>query len=515
MHYVFAPFSLYPGRAELFGADGLVHVEPKAFALLSLLVEHHDRVVSCEEMIEVIWGGRFVSDAAVSTALKSARKALGDDGERQAYIRTVHGTGHRFVAEVERRVDASLVVPPDEALPEPTDRRPTIAVLPFVQNADEAVRLGDGLADEIISSLARLRWLRVIARESSFRFRRDEVDLAGMRRILGAGYVLSGRVELAAGRLHVSVTLIETQSGSVVWADRISPSLDDLHLARQEITTAVIGALDLQISQAEAATARTKSTEMLDAWGAYHLGMSHVLRFNAHDNTIAVGLFERATRLVPDFATAFAARAFALQQEASQAFTADTAPVIAEMRRMAERAVDLDPFDPFANMVMGRVHQVSGQPDEGLCWYDRAIDVSPNFVKGHYARGITDMLAGRTNQAHAGIDTSMHLSPMDPLLGLMLTFKAMSHFVDGNLDLALDWSRKAVRCNQVHYLVLTSAALVHHAAGETVEAARWATHLRTLRPDATVEPYFLSMPFANADTTSVVRKALHDLGIPD
>ncbi|MFN5998979.1 MAG: winged helix-turn-helix domain-containing tetratricopeptide repeat protein [Paracoccaceae bacterium] len=515
MHYVFAPFSLYPGRAELFGADGLVHVEPKAFALLSLLVEHHDRVVSREEMIEVIWGGRFVSDAAVSTALRSARKALGDDGERQAYIRTVHGTGHRFVAEVVRRVDASLVVPPDEALPEPTDRRPTIAVLPFVQNADEAVRLGDGLADEIISSLARLRWLRVIARESSFRFRRDEVDLAGMRRILGAGYVLSGRVELAAGRLHVSVTLIETQSGSVVWADRISPSLDDLHLARQEITTAVIGALDLQISQAEAATARTKSTEMLDAWGAYHLGMSHLVRFNARDNTIAEGLFERATLMDPNFATAFAGRAFALQQEATQGFKKDATPALAEMRRVAERAVELDPYDPFANMVMGRVLQFTGQPDDGLFWYDRSIDVSPNFVKGHYARGITDMLAGRTQEAHAGVDTSMHLSPMDPLLGLMLTFKSLSYFVDGKLDLALEWSRKAVRSNQVHYLILTTAAMVSQLAGDTVDARRWASRLRELRPDATIAPYFLSMNFANPDIRALVRRTLHDLGIPD
>ncbi|MBL9051487.1 MAG: winged helix-turn-helix domain-containing protein [Tabrizicola sp.] len=515
MHYVFGAYSLYPDRAELTGPDGTVRLEPKAFAILRLLVENHDRVVSREEMIEVIWGGRFISDAAVSTALKFARKAVGDDGERQTMIRTIHGLGHRFVASVDRRVDATTLVRAVEPAPEQTDRRPTIAVLPFAQAASDAMQVGDGLADEIITSLARMRWLRVVARDSTFRFRQDGIDLVGLRRVLGAGYALNGRVELVAGRLNVTVTLIETQSGSVIWADRISPRLDDLHLARQEITTAVIGALDLQISQAEAATARTKSTEMLDAWGAYHLGMSHLLRFNARDNTIAEGLFERATLMDPNFATAFAGRAFALQQEASQAFTSNTAPVIAEMRKMAERAVELDPFDPFANMVMGRVHQISGKPDDGLFWYDRAVEVSPNFVKGHYARGMTDMLAGRTSLAHAGLDTSIHLSPMDPLLGLMLTFKAMSFFVDGKLDQAQHWIQIAVRCNQVHYLILTSPAVVNHAAGKTEEAKRWATHLRNLRPDATVEPYFLSMNFANADTRSVVRNALHALGIPD
>lgn len=515
MHHVFGPYALYPDRAELVGPEGPVRLEPKAYAVLRLLVEHHDRVVSREEMIEVVWGGRFISDAAVSTALKFARKAVGDDGDRQAMIRTIHGLGHRFVAPVDRRVDATTLVQAVEPAPEQADRRPTIAILPFSQALGEAVQVGDGLADEIISSLSRLRWLRVIARESTFRFRQDGIDLEGLRRVLGAGYALSGRVELVAGRLNVSVTLIETGAGSVIWADRFSPSLDDLHLARQEITAAVIGALDLQISQAEAATARTKSTEMLDAWGAYHLGMSHLLRFNARDNTIAEGLFERATLMDPNFATAFAGRAFALQQEASQGFMADATPALAEMRRMAERAVELDPFDPFANMVMGRVNHIGGRSEDGLFWYERAIEVSPNFAKGHYARSHLDLLVGRTDQARAGVETSMHLSPMDPLLGLMLTFKSLSYFVDGKMDLALEWSRKAVRSNQVHYLVLTTAAMVSQLAGDPVEAARWATRLRELRPDATIAPYFLSNNFANSQIRDLVQRTLRDLGIPD
>jgi Tfp pilus assembly protein PilF len=359
-----------------------------------------------------------------------------------------------------------------------------------------------------------LRWLRVIARDSTFRFRQDGLDLGGLRRVLGAGYALAGRVELAFGRMNVTVTLIETQSGSVVWSDRISPALDDLHLARQEITAAVIGALDLQISQAEAATARTRSTEMLDAWGAYHLGMSHVLRFNAQDNAIAEDLFERAIRLDPNFATAYAGRAFALQQESTQGFMRDSAPAMAEMRRMAERAVELDPFDPFANMVMGRYRHITGQPVDGLFWYERAIEVSPNFVKGHYARSHIDMLAGRTDRSRAGLEASMQLSPMDPLLSLMLTFKALSFFVDGKMDLARDWSQKAVRSNQVHYLVLATAAVLNQVAGDTVEATRWATHLRSLRPDATAAPYLRAMRFADADKRALVHQSLHDLGIP-
>ena len=165
MHFVFGSYSLHPDRAEVTEPAGPVRMEPNAYAVLRHLVENHDRVVSREELIEVVWAGRFISDTAVSTALKFARKAVGDDGERQQMIRTLHGLGHRFVAPVQRRVDATTLVQPERVEPDRDERRPTIAVLPFAQGAGEAVQIGDGLSDEIIASLSRLRWLRVIARE--------------------------------------------------------------------------------------------------------------------------------------------------------------------------------------------------------------------------------------------------------------------------------------------------------------------------------------------------------------
>ena len=244
--------------------------------------------------------------------------------------------------------------------------------------------------------------------------------------------------------------------------------------------------------------------------------MSHVLRFNARDNAIADGMFARAIALDPHFATAFAGRAFALQQEASQGFSKDAAPAIAELQRMAERAVELDPFDPFANMVMGRFHHIAaGRPEDGLFWYDRSVEVSPNFAKGHYARGHTDVVMGRTDRARVGLDTFLQLSPMDPLLALMQTFKSVSFLVDGKHDLARDWIQKATRNNQVHYLVLTTAAVVNHIAGDRVEAIRWATHLQSLRPDATATPFFTSFKFAGARIEAMVRHSFSNLGIPD
>lgn len=514
VHFVFGSYELHPDRAEVLGPGGPVHLEPKAYAVLRHLVENHDRIVSREELIEQVWGGRFISDAAVASAVKFARKAVGDDGERQQMIRTLHGLGHRCVAPVQRRVDATTIVQPEEPAPGPAERRPTVAVLPFAQGAGDPMQIGDGLSDEIIASLSRLRWLRVIARESSFRFRQEGVDLAGIRRVLGAGYALTGRAELTGTRLTLALTLIDTGSGSVVWADRFAPVLDDLHLARQQIVDAVVGALDLQIPQAEATAARGKPTEALDAWGAYHLGLSHLHRYNAHDNAIALTLLERATTLDPGFAVAYAARAFARFQDGLQWFDRDRAKAEADVRRLSERAVELDPLDPFANMIMGRWYWMTGNPDDGLDWYERAIQLSPSYSKGHYSRGMIDAFAGRSERARAGVDLALRLSPLDPMIGPMLAARSLSYLVEGDFATARDWALKSARYASSHANLLCLVAAACELAGDHVQARHFAQTLRSAVPDLTVSMYLQSVPMPGADVHAGIRDALRRVGIP-
>ena len=514
MIYAFPPFTLFADRAELIGPAGAVAMEPKAFAVLRLLVEHNDRVVSREEMIEMVWGGRFVSDAAVATALKLARKAVGDDGVRQAFIRTIHGLGHRFVAEVTRRLDASVAMLVEPEAQDRIGQRPTIAVLPFWQSPGDGVQIGDGLADDIVGSLSRLRWLRVIARESSFRFRQDGVDLEGIRRILGAGYALSGRIESAGARLIVMVTLIDTASGAVVWADRFTPLLEDVHQARQDIVEAVVGALDLQIPQAEATAARGKPTEALDAWGAFHLGMSHLHRYNAHSNAIATTYLERATTLDPGFAVAYAARAFARFQDGVQWFASDRAKAQEDVRRLAERAHELDPLDPFANMIMGRWHWMAGNPDDGLIWYERAITLSPSYSKGHYTRGMIDAFAGRSERARAGVDMALRLSPLDPMMGPMLTVRAISYLVEGDVMTARDWVLKSLRHSPTHANILCLAVAACELAGDHAQAHQLAQTLRRAVPGVTASMYLQSIPVGGVDVHAKIRDAMGRVGIP-
>ena len=515
----FAPFGLNIDRAELRGPAGLIALEPKALALLRLLVENHERVLSRDEMIATVWGGRFISDAAVSTVLKLVRKALGDDGAAQTYIRTVRGLGHRFVAPVRIRssISVSPVEPPKGEPQASPDKRPTIAVLPFSQMglANSFATLGDGLPAEIISSLARLRWLRVIARESSFRFRGPDMDMTGLKTVLGAGFCLSGRVEQFRGRLIVSVDLADTRSGSLIWSEHFERLIDDIHAVRAEIVSAVIAALDLQIPLAEAVLARQKPVEHLDAWGAYHLGLSHMYRFNRHDNAIAAALFKRATDLDPDFASAFAMRSFTSQQNAAMHYTPDRDANLRAARAEAERSHELDPLDPSANMVMGRLHLFEGRPEDGVMWLDRAVDLSPSFAKGHYARAFLNVLSGRPDQTRSGIGIAIGLSPLDPMMAPMRMIRGLSYVVEGDYAAAAENAIQSQQMARTHYLGLLVCVAVCHLAGRTEAAQYWAGVLRDLRPDASVGDLTRGIPFADAAVRQTLAGALRAMGFPD
>ncbi|MGB7738552.1 MAG: winged helix-turn-helix domain-containing protein, partial [Steroidobacteraceae bacterium] len=214
MLYRFDSFELDTAKAEL-RKDGAARlVEPQVFALLTLLVENRERLVSRDEILDKIWDGRVVSDAALSSRIKSARQAIGDDGQSQRFIRTIHGQGLRFVADVKVARAVPLTDPPPAELPTgqhaelPT--RPSIAVLPFrlVGDAGPYAAIADALPHELITELSRLRWLFVTARGSSFRLRAEDADMREIGRVLGVRYCLSGTVDVAGTNLVVTVELV-------------------------------------------------------------------------------------------------------------------------------------------------------------------------------------------------------------------------------------------------------------------------------------------------------------------
>ena len=282
MEYRFDRFRLDTSQFRLHRGSVGVSVEPLVFDLLSLFMRNPGAVVSRERMIEEVWHGRNVSDATLSTAIKSARKALGDDGAAQNYIETVRGRGFRFRVPV-AAAPANVRRQVPEAAPASGRGPPSIAVLPFVRvgELERYPGLEDAIPYEVILALSRLRWLFVIARNSSFQFRGPDVVVAVMGEALGARYCLTGSLEIFGTSIAASVELSETASGHVVWGDRFAGRIDDVHQLRADVVAGVAASMESQIPLNEALSAQATNSENLDAWQVFHLGLKAVHQYSA------------------------------------------------------------------------------------------------------------------------------------------------------------------------------------------------------------------------------------------
>ncbi|WP_238364017.1 winged helix-turn-helix domain-containing tetratricopeptide repeat protein [Mesobacterium pallidum] len=521
MQYRFAGFTLDTALGQLSRDGAEVGVEPRAFTLLCHLLANADRLVTKDELVDVVWDGRIVTDAAISTLVKTLRKAIGDDGKTQGLVRTVHGRGFRFVGTLDRAVPA-VAAPEPPPTPEPTEpppetTRPSIAVLPFrlVGQTEAWGAMADAIPAELISSLSRLRWLRVVARGSTFRFRDPFPDLAVIRARLGAAYCLSGDVEVIGRRVAITVELSDTRDGRVIWCETLLGGIDEVHQIRTDIVRLVCSGLELHINMHETERARLRAPESLDAWSLFHLGLHHMYRFNGKDNAIAADYFARATMLDPGFARAFAARSFTSFQSAFVNYGDDRGTEVGNARRYAERCLELDPLDPFGNFNFGRSFWLQGDHEGGQGYLERSLAMSPNFAHGLYARSHADMIAGHSARAVAAADEAILLSPLDPFLYAMHQSKAMALLHLGDHEAACRITDAGAREPGAHYIVTSIAAAINKVAGRDDQARYWADRTRAQRPDASIAQFFAALPLRETSVRDEVLRALKDLGYPD
>jgi TolB-like protein len=522
MIYQFGPFELDIATVELRNGDKACCLEPQVFALLALLVENRERLVSKEEIIDKVWDGRVISDAAVASRVKSVRQVLGDTGKSQRYIRTIHGQGYRFVADARAsrgtvvrsaEVSASLLQGSSAAVQPGKASRPSLAVLPFrlIGDGGRYAALAVALPDELITELSRLRWLFITARASSFRLRASDSDFSDIGALLRVRYCLWGTVEVSDRSVVVAVELVDTADGGIVWADRFSGRIDEVHAMREDIRSSVLTALEIQIPVHEAALARLGAADNLDAWSVYHLGLQHMYRFNRVDNAAASALFLRSVALDPLFARAHAGLSFTHFQTAFMGHTDDIVGETSQARRFAERGLELDPLDPFVNFTMGRTYWLDGDLESSLGWLERATTISPHYAQGIYARAWTEALAARGSEARLHVDLAMRLSPLDPLRYGMLGTRAFTHMAVGEDAEAADWAERAARSPGAHVLIAMIAAAAHVLNGDATRAAYWAANVRE-RSSLTGDDFYRAFPMKSDAMRVRVLQALAKLG---
>lgn len=517
--YRFDAFELDPGKFELRVHGQARHVEPQVLALLLLLASNADRLISKDEIVEKIWGGRFISDAAVASRVKAARQALDDDGQQQRFIRTVHGRGFRFCAPVAfdhgeepvpARLELHTVEPPIVAL---VKDRPSIAVLPFQLSGGPGPLsfLADALADELIADLSRLRWLLVIARGSTFRFRGQPVDCAAIGVALKVRYCLTGTLEEARGGVILAVALARTSDGAVIWAERFTSGPDELHDLRREMLAAITARLEAHIVQHEIEQARRKPEAALDAWSAYHLGQDYMFRFNKADNKRAAVLFDRALALDPDFSRALSGLSFTSFQDCFLQYSDDREVMAQQARSFAEQALQRDPLDPFAHLNLGRSLWFDDAIAESIERLTESIALSPNYAQAIYSKAWAEMTLQEGARSDADATLALRLSPLDPLRYAMLAVRSINALVRGDHAGAADWGEKAARSPGAHKHIAVIAALGTHAAGRSDRAGQWVDRARQLDPHVSAATFLRSFPFVPSVGREMIERALRDV----
>ena len=274
------------------------------------------------------------------------------------------------------------------------DGPPAIAILPLHTHSPDPNHrfIGDAISQEVILELSRLHSLFVIARGATFQFRNAETDIREASRLLGARYLLTGTFEAYGTKSLVAVELVHAPEQRVVWADRFECDMDELPQIRNAITGRLVVEIESRIQLSEAEHAVRLSTGNLDAWSACHRGLWHMIRFNGQDNQTAANLFQRAIMLDKRFARAHAGLSFTHFQDTLLDYSGDVARHRSMARKSAERSLDLDPHDPFANLTMGRSDWLENNLDGAASWLERSIELSPNYAFARYNRSLIDAL---------------------------------------------------------------------------------------------------------------------------
>ncbi len=477
-------------RQELRRGGEVVRIEPQVFDLLVHLIRHRDRVVSKDELFDTIWQGRIVSEAALSSRINAARKAIGDDGESQKLIRTMHKRGFRFVGEASDlggkgapgARPARRDTPP---LPLPGPReRPSIVVLPFASPGAEpdAEYFSYGLTEDVIRMLARFRWLDVLSRHSGVPFKGREADPREIGAALGVRYIAQGSIWRRGARARVTADLVCAETARQLWSETHDFSLDDLLSVQQSMAEQIAATIEPELARLEREAAIRRPPRHFDAWDSYQRGLWHLWGFTVPGMEEAEAMFRQAIEVDPGFARAHGALAYVHLQGAVLRPPAARAELLEAALREARLAVSLDDGDCMNLCVLGRAHAFLRDYEEAVARLEAAVRINPSFAQGWYALGFTFIFCGREEEAIACIERATDLSPRDPHLAGFHAMRGLAHFFLGDLDAAVDLGRQGARVPNAKFWPLAVQAAALGLLDRPAEAERAVAELLQRHP---------------------------------
>ena len=519
LRYLFEDYAFDPDRRELYRGAEVVPIAPQVFDLLDYLIRNRERVVSKDDLINAVWNGRSVSDAALTTRLNVARSSIGNSGEEQRLIKTLPRKGFRFVGQVREAREVAGPNPgdaPESAFAVPD--KPSIAVLPFenMSGDPEQEYFADGMVEEIITALSRNKQLFVIARNSSFAFKGRPVDVKQVARELGVRYVLEGSVRKSGNRIRIAGRLIDAASGVHLWADRYDGALEDVFELQDQVAASVVGAIGPSVTQAEIERAKRKPTSSLDAYD-YYLRATAARWERTRDATDqAIALYEQAIALDPQFALAYALLAAAFQQRKIWRWSTDPAEDASRAIAYAKSALRLGRQDPLVLAQSAIVLTAIGYEVElADSLLEEAIRLNPNGMLGWLGGGWTKTFLGDHRTAIDYFHRALRLSPLAPAIFFAHGGLAFAHFFLGNYEEGLKCAADALR-HHPDYVAAQRITMASHALSGNIEAARrlW-EQTALLSPSDRVSETRKRFPLRRDQDLEKLQKAYRLAGMPE
>ena len=508
MLYRFADHLLDSERREIFRGSEPISVEPQVFDVLIYLLENRDRVVTRDDLLATVWNGRIVSDSTLTSRINAARKAIGDSGRDQRLIRTIARKGFRFVGDAETESDvpssasskaesgpsAHPVESPASSLA--SSERPSIAVLPFVNMSGDPEQeyFSDGISEDIITALSKLRWFLVIARNSSFIFKDKPVNLSRVAAELSVRYVVEGSVRKSGDRVRITVQLNDVATGSHIWAERYDRDIVDVFAVQDEITEAIVSKIEPQLYLAENFRARSKPPESMDAWDLVMRSLSHYWRLTRQDNLVAQALLEKAIALDPEYGQALGVLA------TSHTFCGhmgweDMAACLPVAKNAADAAIRADSEDPWAHFALGCVFLFTRRFEDSLAEFATALRLNPNFSLAHGYHGLALSYCGRWQEGDTAARRALRASsPHDPFSAIYTSITAYAQYCGGLYDEAIRHAQDAIRQRSdfvaAHRVLVAAASM----AGDSELATAALLDLRTAQPNVSLAWIESQMP---------------------
>src|SRR3954452_3165393 len=463
----FGRFRFDLGRREL-SRDGIpVRLGSRALDVLCVLATARGNVITKDELLARVWPGQVVEENNLQVQVSALRKALDEEKSGQSYLVTVPGRGYRLIGVAGGS--------PGPALPD----KPSIAVLPFQNMSDDPQQeyFADGIVEEIIAALCHMRWLFVIARDSSFAYKGRTADVKQVGRELGVRYVVEGGIRKAAQRVRITAQLIDASTGAHLWSDHFDGGLEDIFDLQDQVAASVVGAIAPKLEQAEIERAKRKPTESLDAYDYFLRGMASLHQWTKESNDEALRLFYKSIELDPGFASAYGMAAWSFVWRKVNGWMGGRQTEIDEAGRLARRAIDLGAEDAVALSGGGyALVFVAHDVDRGAAYIDRALALNPKLAWALHSSGWTKAFLGEPDAAIKLLTHAMRLNPLDPLSFRAQGGIALAHFLAGRYDEAALWAEKALRERPNYPAAIRELAAANALAGHLPEDGKqWPT----------------------------------------